>query len=219
MSREMLCKKTAFIFGAGLAALLNSHHTANAQDAANGKQLYLTRTCVACHGKDGAKAIQSYPHLAGLDKTYLYSQMKDIAEGKRVSGPDARGYPRTQAMKDVMNVVTDEELKIIAAWLAAAPPPPVKPGDASKVAEGAQLYVKSGCVACHGKDGAKPLGGYPAIAGQKKEYIALQIKEIRDGVRLNGRSKMMAASIKKVSDTDADTLAEFLSQTSRTEAK
>ena len=36
------------------------------RDVPGGKQLYLTRTCVACHGKNGAKAIQNYPHLAGL---------------------------------------------------------------------------------------------------------------------------------------------------------
>lgn len=212
--------KKASILWAGLAAsLLGFSGSAAAQDVPGGKQLYLTRTCVACHGKNGAKAIQNYPHLAGLDKAYLYTQMKDIAEGKRLSGPDARGYPRTQAMKDVMNVVTDDELKIIAAWLAAAPAPAIKPGNAPKAAEGAQLYTKSGCAACHGKDGANPLQGYPVIAGQKREYLALQIKEIRDGVRSNGRSKLMAAMVKKVSDFDADALAEFLSLVQRNAAK
>lgn len=211
---------TASILGAGIAALLMGlSSTAAAQESADGKQLYLTRTCVACHGKDGAKAIQAYPHLAGLDKSYLYAQMKDIAEGKRVSGPDARGYPRTQAMKDVMSVVTDGELKTIAAWLSAAAAPPIKPGDAAKAAEGGQLYTKSGCAACHGKEGAKPLPGYPVIAGQKKDYLLLQIKEIRDGVRTNGRTKLMTSAIKKVSDTDAETIAEFLSQAGRPVAK
>jgi cytochrome c553 len=201
------------------AALFGSGVFAQAEDAPNGKQLYLTRTCVACHGKDGAKAIQTYPNLAALDQAYLYAQMKDIAEGRRVSGPDARGYPRTQAMKDVMSIVTDDELKTIAAWLAASPPPPIKPGDAAKAAEGGALYAKSGCVACHGAEGIKPIAGNPVIGGQKKEYLVLQIKEIRDGVRTNGKAKMMSAMVKRLTDADIDAIAEHLSQVDRAAAK
>lgn len=208
-----------FVGPAVVAALLGSGF-ARAEDAPSGKQLYLTRTCIACHGKDGAKAIQAYPNLAGLNQVYLYGQMKDIAGGARVSGPDARGYPRTQAMKDIMVVVTDDELKTIAAWLSTLPPPPIKPGDAQKVAAGEALYQKSGCVACHGQKGVKPTtAAYPMIGGQKANYLALQIKEIRDGVRTNGKAKMMAAMVKKLSDADIDALAEFLSQVDRTAAK
>jgi len=210
--------KCSTLAAGALAALLIFTPKTDAEETSP-KQLYLTRTCVACHGKDGAKAIQNYPHLAGLDQAYLYEQMKDIADGKRLSGPDARGFPRTQAMKDVMNVVTDDELKAIAGWLASLPPPPVVKSDADKVARGTTAYVKSGCVTCHGKDGSKPLPGYPAVAGQKKEYVLLQIKEIRDGVRSNGRSKLMTATVKRVSDEDAEAIAEYLASTERPAGK
>jgi cytochrome c553 len=206
--------KRALVLFLALAATALAPFVASADDL-NGKQLYLTRTCVACHGKGGAKAIQTYPHLAGLPEAYLYEQMKDIAAGARVSGPDARGYPRTQAMKDVMGIVTDDELKAIAAWLAAQPPPPVVAGDAAKIALGAEAYLKGGCVACHGKGGAKPTQGYPIVAGQKKDYLLLQIKEIHDGVRTNSRSKLMTAMIKRVTDADIETIAEYLSSTER----
>lgn len=188
-------------------------------DEAGGKQLYLTRTCVACHGKNGAKAIQSYPHLAGLPRAYLYQQMKDIAAGARVSGPDARGYPRTQAMKDVMGVVTDDELKTIAAWLETQPPPPIVQGDPAKVAHGAEVYANSGCPACHGDGGAKPLEGFPVISGQKKDYVLLQIKEIRGGVRTNDLAPAMATVVEHLSDDDAEAIAEYLSSTPRPATK
>ncbi|WP_298428879.1 c-type cytochrome [Rhodoblastus sp.] len=210
--QTLLALSLAGIF-AGLSA------TARAEDAPGGKQLFMSRTCVACHGRDGSKAILMYPNLAAQNEAYLYEQMKDIASGKRVSGPDARGYPRTQAMKDVMGVVSDDELKTIAAWLAALPSPPVKPGDAAKATEGEAIYAKSGCVGCHGAKGIKPTAGYPVIGGQKKEYLALQIKEIRDGVRNNGRSKLMTAMVKRVSDADVDALSEYLSQVDRSAAK
>ncbi len=210
-SHSFVLSFVAILAGLGVAA--------HAEDAPDGKELYKTRTCVTCHGKEGAKAIQTYPQLAGLNQAYLYAQIKDIADGKRVSGPDARGYPRTQAMKDVMVVATDDELKTIAAWLSTLPPPPIKPGDAAKSAEGGALYAKSGCVACHGAEGVKPTAGTPVIGGQKKEYLALQITEIRDGVRTNGKAKMMAAMVKRLTDADIDAIAEHLSQVDRVAGK
>lgn len=216
MLNRMKVTALSLALGALLAGFSSS---AMADDAADGKQLFLKRTCIACHGKDGAKAILMYPNLAGQSKEYMLAQIKDIASGARVSGPDARGYPRTQAMKDVMTVVTPDEIKTIVEWLATQPPAPVAAGDAAKAAAGAQVYNKSGCPSCHGKDGMKPLAGYPIVAGQKKEYVALQIKEIRDGVRTNGKAKMMQPMAKPLKDEQIDALAEFLSQVNRSAPK
>lgn len=202
-----------------LAAAVAASVPASAEDAATGKQLFMTRTCFACHGKDGSKAIMAYPNLAAQNQAYLYEQMKDIAAGKRVSGPDARGYPRTQAMKDVMSIVSDDELKSIAAWLSTLPPPPIGSGDAAKATEGAALYAKSGCVGCHGPDGIKPVAGYPVIGGQKKNYLVLQIKEIRDGVRTNGPSRIMRPMVTRLTDADIDAIAEHLSMVNRAAKK
>jgi cytochrome c553 len=210
---DILLKRAAIGLGA-LAVLLAASHAATAQDA-SGKQLYRTRTCVACHGRDGAKAIQAYPQLAGQSKDYLYEQVKAITAGERVSGPDARGYPRTQAMKDVMNVVTDDEVKAIAEWLSTLPPPAIVQGDPEKIARGADLFTKIGCQACHGDAGRAPLEGFPIIAGQKRDYLLLQIKEIRDGVRKNGQASAMTQVVEHVSDADAEDLAEYLSSTAR----
>ena len=192
-SHSFVLSFVAILAGLGVAA--------HAEDAPDGKELYKTRTCVTCHGKEGAKAIQTYPQLAGLNQAYLYAQIKDIADGKRVSGPDARGYPRTQAMKDVMVVATDDELKTIAAWLSTLPPPPIKPGDAAKSAEGGALYAKSGSSPVTApRASSRP----PALrsSAAEKGISALQITEIRDGVRTNGKAKMMAAMVKRLTDAD-----------------
>jgi cytochrome c553 len=203
------------ICGALFAAVACHGVPSASAEQADGKALYQTRTCVACHGRNGAKAIQTYPQLAGLGKDYLYEQMKAIAAGERLSGPDARGYPRTQAMKDVMSVVTDDELKTIAAWLSTQPAPPIAQGDPGKIARGAEAYASAGCPACHGDDGQKPLEGFPIVAGQKRDYLLLQIKEIRDGVRKNGQAPAMAQVIEHLSDADAEAIAEYLSSTAR----
>ena len=53
----------------------------------------------------------TYPKLAGQNAEYATAQMKDIKSGARSNGQSA-------AMKGVMHLVNDEEMKAIAEWLA-----------------------------------------------------------------------------------------------------
>lgn len=77
-----------------------------------GKKLYTTKTCTACHGKDGIKPImKTYPVLGGQDKAYLVAQAKDIQAGNRKNGG-------SNAMQPVMHLVSDQELDAIAEFLA-----------------------------------------------------------------------------------------------------
>ncbi|WP_158228750.1 c-type cytochrome [Bradyrhizobium sp. Y36] len=185
----------------------------------DGKSLFRAKTCVACHGRDGAKAIQNYPDLAGQDAKYMLAQMAGIADGSRVSGPDARGYPRTQGMKDVMHLTSTEERAAIAEFLASQPaakPRPLDPApDSARLAAGKDAYLKSGCGTCHGPDGSKPLASYPQIAGQKRDYVALQMTEIRDGVRKGGKVATMLPFAKKLDDAKIALIADYLSQVER----
>ena len=80
--------------------------------ALDGAELYKTKTCFSCHGKDAQTPIMpTYPKLAGQNAPYAAQQMKDIKSGARSNGMAA-------AMKGVMHLVTDEEIDAIAAWLA-----------------------------------------------------------------------------------------------------
>ena len=80
--------------------------------ALDGAALYQSKTCFACHGKDANTPLQpDYPRLAGQNADYAYNQMKDIASGARNNG-------QTAAMKGVMHLVSDEEMRAIADWLA-----------------------------------------------------------------------------------------------------
>ena len=187
--------------------------------APDGRALFRTKTCVACHGKDGSKAIQNFPDLAGQDAKYMIAQMDDIATGARVSGNDARGYPRTQGMKDVMHLVTKDERASIATWLASLPSPKPRALDPAptpeRLAEGKAAYTRGGCQTCHGVDGLKPLATYPLTGGMKRDYLVLQMKEMRDGVRANGKSKAMLPFAKKLDDAGIELIADYLSQVVR----
>ncbi len=180
----------------------------SAQAADDGRALFVAKGCIACHGADGRKAIAGTPHLAGQNAAYLLRQMTEIADGVRSSPP-------VGPMKPVIAKTTPEERKLLADWLAAQPPAEVVAGDAAKAEQGALLFEDSGCIGCHGADGTKPLADYPFLAGQRKDYIATQIKAIRDEVRSTKRVRLMVANVRQFKDAEAEQLAEFLSQVKR----
>ena len=84
----------------------------NALAAPDGAKLYQEKTCIACHGKDAKKPLTpAYPKLAGQNAAYAEQQMKDIKSGARANGNSA-------AMKGVMHLVSDEEIKALADYLS-----------------------------------------------------------------------------------------------------
>jgi cytochrome c len=84
-----------------------------AQEAVlDGATLYKERTCIACHGPDAKTPIlPEYPKLAGQSEAYMLQQMKDIKSGARDNG-------NTPAMRGVMHLVNEEEMKALAAYIA-----------------------------------------------------------------------------------------------------
>ncbi|MDD2884172.1 MAG: cytochrome c [Dechloromonas sp.] len=80
--------------------------------APDGAALYAEKTCNACHGPKGDKPLMpNYPKLAGQNAAYAEQQMKDIKSGARNNG-------QTAAMKGVMHLVSDEEMKAISVFLS-----------------------------------------------------------------------------------------------------
>jgi cytochrome c553 len=44
----------------------------------------------------------------------------------------------------------------------------------------------------------------------KKDYMVLQLKDIRDGVRTNGKVKLMVSFAKKLNDEQVELISEYL---------
>jgi cytochrome c len=80
--------------------------------AEDGATLYVEKTCIACHGPEGrAPAMNAYPKLNGQNEPYLLAQMQAIKDGSRAND-------HTVAMTNIMHKVSNEEIAIIAKWLA-----------------------------------------------------------------------------------------------------
>lgn len=80
--------------------------------ALDGAALYKDKTCNACHGPKGDKPLMpNYPKVAGQNAAYAEQQIKDIKSGARNNG-------QTAAMKGVLHLVNDEEIKAISDYLS-----------------------------------------------------------------------------------------------------
>jgi len=62
------------------------------------------------------------------------------------------------------------------------------------------------CGACHGNNGISMIPMYPNLAGQKEQYLVLQMKAFRDGERKNMVMSPMAAGL---SDADIANLSAY----------
>ncbi|MCW8906589.1 MAG: c-type cytochrome [Sedimenticola sp.] len=202
--------------------------SAAAAPADPGAALYQAKGCTACHGPEGKTPIMStYPKVASLPEQYILNQLKDIKSG-------AREHGQTAVMKGIMAAVSEEDMKVLAAWLsgiprgAAAPAPAAAaPAAAAPAAEaqaapaaaadpGKALYTQKGCAACHGPEGRTPImSTYPKVTGMPEQYIANQMKDIKSGARSNGQSAVMKGIMAAVSEEDIKTIAGWLSQQPR----
>jgi cytochrome c len=80
-------------------------------------------------------------------------------------------------------------------------------------ADGAALYAEKTCIACHGKEGKKPLtASYPKLAGQNATYLETQMLDIQSGARANGSSAAMKGVMHLVSASEIKELALYLSK-------
>jgi cytochrome c len=99
------------IFSIALTLFVLSPAAVSAADL-DGADLYMKKTCFSCHGKDAnTPLLPMYPKLAGQSADYAYNQMQDIKSGARDNG-------QTAAMKGIMHLVNDDEMRAIADWLA-----------------------------------------------------------------------------------------------------
>lgn len=104
--------KPAFLFALAVsfAVPFVTAGPAAAQDAQAGRNL--ASACFTCHGTDGNSVQGVPPSLAGRASAEIYQIMKEFQAGKRpatIMHQQARGY-------------SDSQLKLIAAYFAAAKP-------------------------------------------------------------------------------------------------
>ena len=78
--------------------------------------------------------------------------------------------------------------------------------------EGRVIYENKFCIGCHGPEGKQPAQSiYPVLAGQNREYLVRQFKDIRDGARSNSVTAIMRSIVQEVTDEEIEKIANYLS--------
>lgn len=178
---------------------------ANAGDAEAGKAK--SAVCAACHGTDGNSVNPVWPSLAGQHATYLYKQLMDFKEERRVDA----------SMAGMVANLSPEDMKDIAAYFASQTPKAV-PFDGNLIATGESIYrggitetKVAACMGCHSPSGkGNGPAGWPSLHGQHPDYIVAQLRAFKHGTRNNDVGKMMQNVAVRMSDEEMASVAAYI---------
>jgi cbb3-type cytochrome c oxidase subunit III len=128
---------------------------------AEGAHYYNQFACAQCHGPQGQGGVSpAVPALKIVGKAFTAAQLRTIIN----HGLGESANPTAPYMPVWGQVISARQVNALVAYVhaglptvAGATPQPVQT-DQGPVVEGAQLYVRYGCVNCHGPNG---LGGVP----------------------------------------------------------
>ena len=67
----------------------------------------------------------------------------------------------------------------------------------------------AGCAACHGQNG-EGMGAFPKLAGQTSDYISDRLYAYKNREQIGAMSSTMWAQASMLSDSDIETLSEFI---------
>jgi len=80
------------------------------------------------------------------------------------------------------------------------------------IVQGKELYSQRFCIGCHGPAGDSPVSPvYPVLAGQNKDYLIRQFRDIKNGIRNNGVTSAMSSLVQNVSDEEIEAITSYLS--------
>lgn len=164
-------------------------------------------SCASCHGAAGEGKL-STPRLAGLQEGYLRKQLADFASGAR----------QNESMQTVVRDLSESDMDKLAAYYAQVDLPsagtPTLGGDLER---GRRIAEKGdwksdvpACFSCHGMSGEGVAPGFPALAGQRPDYIFAQLAAWHAGERANSPQALMDDIAKRMNVEDMRSVADYL---------
>ena len=118
-------------------------------------------------------------------------------------------------MQGFAGMLSDEDMKNVAWWVAGNAAQPGAAESKELVAIGERIYRGgipdrniAACAACHSPNGAGIPAQYPRLSGQHAQYTAAQLVQFRDGVRLN--SPQMTGVAAKLNDREIKAVSDYI---------
>ena len=194
----------------GSASAADVPRVANKADPAKGGTLYDSGdaarglpACMSCHGAAGNSTIVANPRLSNQIEAYTYKQLVDFTTPQR----------QQPIMTTYAKMLTDEEKRHIAAYLAVQKAKPGAAKNKDTVELGRKIYrggiAEKGvaaCASCHGATAGGIPAQYPRLSGQHQDYTYGQLEAFKTGTRKNSvqmttlAQRMSPEEMKAVSD-------------------
>lgn len=164
-------------------------------------------SCASCHGEAGQGNLNT-PRLAGQQAGYLKKQLQDFASGAR----------RDDSMAFVARALSEADMDKVARYYAGIDlrmrKVPTLGGDLAR----GKLLAEQGdwknnvppCFSCHGMDGEGVAPGFPALAGQKPDYLFAQLAAWHAGERRNSPQKLMDGIARRMHPDDMRAVSDYL---------
>jgi len=164
-------------------------------------------SCASCHGEAGQGNLNT-PRLAGQPADYLQKQLQDFKTGLR----------HHESMQVVARALTDQDMAKLASYYAGIKlSTTVAPTLGGDLARGRAIAEKGdwktnvpACFSCHGMGGEGVAPGFPALAGQKPDYIFGQLAAWHQGERKNSPQALMDGIAQRMSFEDMRAVADYL---------
>jgi mono/diheme cytochrome c family protein len=146
---------------------------------AAGAHVFVQFACAQCHGLNGQGGVSpDVPALTSVGKELTVAQLRGIID----HGLGESANPKKPYMPVWGAVISGRQVGELVAYLRAGLPsvpdatPPAVPRDQGAEVAGAALYVRDGCINCHGPNG---LGGVPNPLSEDKAIPPISGAEFR----------------------------------------
>ena len=193
------------------ALLLSGFAVVHATDTGNIEKRLAP--CMTCHGKQGRAASDGYyPRIAGKPAGYLYNQLINFREGRRVQ------YP---LMSYTVQHLSDNYLREMAEYFSSlhVPYPAPAPVEATKemLDTGRMLATKGdaarkipACISCHGESLTGLAPAIPGLLGVPRDYINAQFGGWREGTRRSAAPDCMGQIAKQLNANEISAVSAWL---------
>jgi mono/diheme cytochrome c family protein len=161
---------------------------------AMGAHVFVQFACSSCHGEQGKGGVSTdVPELTDVGKTLTSARLSSIIN----HGLGESANPQKPYMPVWGPVISQSQVSDLVAYIRAglpqvvdATPVPV-PRDQGPAVAGAALYVRYGCINCHGPSG---LGGVPNPLSEDKTIPSLSGQDFRGEFNTNEKIVEMIRS-------------------------
>jgi cytochrome c553 len=171
----------------------------------------VSNACSKCHGPtgNGISITPLVPILAGQNSVYIETELKLLRQHGR-SDPHARAF-----MWGISHALSDEEIAGLAKYFSELPGVAGRPSsNPALAAKGKEIYENGApeprkvikCIECHGENSGGT-NNVPRLAGQHKDYMALQLHYYHDKLREN---ILMQRNVKNITDDQIAAVVEYI---------